>query len=395
MSAYKIYYQQEDGYFRILDSKTNQITVNKFQPSNANAFALFKGYDASDDGIHKFHYDFKQWCKELRYNKVLSVEYAKYYSHHSAVELTFKRLCKGKWEHHDPISINEGKWSDMCNNGGLMFCTKGVSDCYGYDAKAFYPSILASDDFKIPSKQGNEVLLDKLPLKQDDIKCGYYKVKITCDNSNFTKLFAFSQHHVYTHLSIKQAMMYKRKFNVSMELIQNGKPNAYIYDDSCLIPCSDIFGSWYDTLNKVKSQYPKNKLVKHLLSSVWGHLSRTNKITKSYQQVIDEGLNIGRTAKSDYLIEDHHIFPDKEYYVLVHRENPYKFPLRLKSFITSYGRNQIAQVALLDIDNIIRIQTDGIIFNKPTVMIDDRFIAEEKTTGRFDWQHVNKGVKLE
>ena len=150
MSAYKIYYQQADGYFRILDSKTNEITVNKYQPKKVNAFALFKDYEPSDDGIHKFHEDFKQWCKELRHNKILSVEYTKYYSHHSAVELTFKRLCKDKWEHHESISVIEGKWADMCNNGGLMYCNKGIHDSYGYDGKSFYPAILASDDFKIP-----------------------------------------------------------------------------------------------------------------------------------------------------------------------------------------------------------------------------------------------------
>ena len=224
MSSYKIYFQQEDGYFRMFDSETNEITVHKFMPKKIIAFALFKGYEASDDGIHKFHEDFKLWCKELRYNKVLSIEYKKYYSHHSAVEMTFKRLCKGKWEHHEHISIEESKWADMCNNGGLMYCKKGISDSYGYDGKAFYPSILASDDFKIPSKQGKEIILEKLPIKRADIQCGYYKVRITCDNANFTKIFAFSQQHVYTHLSIRQAMMYKKMFNVSIELIQMANP---------------------------------------------------------------------------------------------------------------------------------------------------------------------------
>ena len=248
---------------------------------------------------------------------------------------------------------------------------------------------------KYPSKQGKEIILEKLPLKRADIKCGYYKVKITCDNDDFRKIFAFSQQHVYTHLSIKQAMMYKKMFNVSIELVQNGKPNAYIYDDSCLISSSDIFDKWYDTLMQLKKLYPKNQLVKHLMSSVWGHLSRTNKLTKTYEQIIEEGLNIGRTAKAEYLIEDRHIYPDKEYYVLVHRENPYKFPLRLKSFITAYGRNRISQVVLLDIDNVIRIQTDGIVFNRPTVMVDKSFVPEKKTTGKIHWHHMNKGVKLE
>jgi len=78
----------------MLCSSTNEITVHKFMPKKINAFALFKGYKASDDGIHKFHEDFKQWSKELRCNNILSIEYKKYYSHHSAVEMTFKRLCK-------------------------------------------------------------------------------------------------------------------------------------------------------------------------------------------------------------------------------------------------------------------------------------------------------------
>jgi hypothetical protein len=60
-----------------------------------------------------------------------------------------------------------------------------------------------------------------------------------------------------------------------VNLVQQ-KNNAYIYNDEDLISGCSYFGHWYDSLINLKKKYPKNILVKHLLSSLWGHISEYN-----------------------------------------------------------------------------------------------------------------------
>jgi hypothetical protein len=80
---------------------------------------------------------------------------------------------------------------------------------------------------------------------------------------------------------------------------------------------------------------------------------------------------------------------EKDYYKLQCMAEPYRHNIRLKSFLTAYGRVKIAEVAQTNINNCIRIHTDGIVFNKP---MKDKFIGlikEDKTTGKINWKGVN------
>ena len=61
-------------------------------------FEVFKGYDATDEGLTKFKSDMIRWNEELKNNEILPIDYFKYFTHYSAVLMTFKRLCKGKYE---------------------------------------------------------------------------------------------------------------------------------------------------------------------------------------------------------------------------------------------------------------------------------------------------------
>ena len=79
----------------------------------------------------------------------------------------------------------------------------------------------------------------------------------------------------------------------------------------------------------------------------------------------------------------------KDIYKLQSMAKPYRHNIRLKSFLTAYGRVKIAEVALTNIEGTLRIHTDGIVFNKP---MKDKFIGlikEDKTTGRINWKGVN------
>ena len=395
---YIIYYQLESGAYRYWGSKYKKIITKPCLPKRIegpkkrfsyNMYHMFKGYEPSDEGLIKYNNDFTLWCDELESNQIYPIHYKHFWSSYTAVELTFKNLCKGKYEHHKEITIDEYIWFNKCYNSGLLYCEPGTYDCYGYDYSRFYPLILASDDFKIPTKEGKSIILTKMP-KLSERKYGLYKVRITCDNNDFRKLFSFSPEHVYTHYSINQAKKYQNKYDVKIDLICDGKPNAYVYEDNDLESSGSIFKVWYDTLNSIKKLYPSNKLVKHLMSSVWGHISKNNKIRVTEEDIILDFMDVGMTPDCKWMIYEEHITEVSTYYELINSKKPYKYNIRLLPFLTSYGRNKISEISRKDLSNVVRINNDGVCFKKdPCLNIPD-LEREAKTSGKIEWIHVNK-----
>ena len=382
---YLVYFKTIDDDHRCLFSD-DHIETLQYLPSNKEVhhFEVFKGYDATDEGLRKYKLDLIKWCEELKENDILSIDYLKYYCHYSAVEMTFKRLCKGKYEHFEEIDRTESKWIEATHNGGLTYCDAGTYQCYGYDFSSFYPCMMGEFKFKMPFMKGKEIFITEL---NDNIALGFYRVKITSDNKHATKLFAFSKNHVYNNISINHALELS-EYNFKVELIIDDKPNAYIYDKE--IRSSKVFSIWIDKLMKIKKKHPKNKLIKHLMSSLWGSLTRSNNILKTYDEIQEEGLKICMTDKADYKIADYIWTNSKEYYKLQDMNQPYRYNFRLKSFLTAFGRVKIAEVALENLDAVKRIHTDGIAFNQKMKFNIAGLIPEDKTTGLIKFDHVNK-----
>ena len=69
---------------------------------------------------------------------------------------------------------------------------------------------------------------------------------------------------------------------------------------------------------------------------------------------------------------------------------PYRYNFRLKSFLTAFGRVKVAEVAQQDLESCIRIQTDGIVFNKDIKLNFHLLGRDSKTTGLIRWDNVNK-----
>ena len=110
---------------------------------------------------------------------------------------------------------------------------------------------------------------------------------------------------------------------------------------------------------------------------------------KTWDEIEKEGLKVGIGNDSDYKISDYTLTNDKEYYKLQCMKQPYKHNFRLKSFLTSYGRVKIAEVIVSDLDAVIRVHTDGVVFNKKMKLDFPRLIPEDKTTGLIQWRGVN------
>ncbi len=65
---------------------------------------------------------------------------------------------------------------------------------------------------------------------------------------------------------------------------------------------------------------------------------------------------------------------DEEFYKLLNNFNPYKHNIRLLPFLTSFARKKIAGfVDESNISNVLRIQTDNIVFDKPMKFDDPLF----------------------
>ena len=128
-------------------------------------------------------------------------------------------------------------------------------------------------------------------------------------------------------------------------------------------------------------------------SSIWGHLSESKTISVEKENIHKYDVDLSTDA--DYQIIDLIFKQDgSTLYELLDTKNPYKHPMRLKPFITSYGRNKTARVALRMIDNVIRIHTDGICFNKPYTLKSEHFHADDKYTGRLKFNSIKSYERL-
>ena len=92
-----VYFKTIDDNNRCLFSDDHFETLAYLPPNNeVHHFEVFKGYEANDEGLIKYKTDLIKWSDELKENDILNIDYLKYYCHYSAVEMMFKRLCKGK-----------------------------------------------------------------------------------------------------------------------------------------------------------------------------------------------------------------------------------------------------------------------------------------------------------
>lgn len=380
MSEYIVYYKL-DGTYYYYDGEeyktTQMIHLIKVR------FELHPSYEMSNDGLKQYYDNMKIWNEQIKskFTKC-KFDYLSKFQDMIASEHFCMMFCKKHIEQHDQITFAEQQWIESCFNTGLQ--TYRPSDkavkTYSYDGKGFYQQMLSSDDFMIPYKEGYETILSELP-KRKDLMFGFYRVKITSDNPNAKLIFAFNQKHTYYYYDLYFAMRYKTFLGFNIELIHDDKPNAYLYDS--VVKGSSIFGKWNKMINDLKTEFPDNKLLKNLGSKVWG------KLVEFYDFMVDgdelernfdkyKDCEIIRSKKiGEYGTDEY-----RELYYLQNPEKPYKHNIRIKAQLTSYARFYIGNVAIQDIDNLLRIHTDSMSFSQPWKELDKKlFKREEKSSG--------------
>ena len=374
--------------FRVYNPISKTFKTIDYNEKNtlSHKYEVMQGYDASDEGIVEYYIDFKKWNNEL--SECSISKFTDYYNNDFAVLNTFNKFSNKNIYSKSIIGNIESDYFESCHNGGLAFCINGTyKNCYGYDYSSFYPRILGSKchDLKLPSKEGKLMKIDTLDFS--NIQYGFYHVKIECDDDRFLKIFKYSKKNVYTHYSLLFAIQHQQEFNIRINLDTDIENNAYIYDEKDLFYSHELFGNWFETLIECKKKYPKNKLIKHLLSSLWGSLSAK----KVFFVKGDDELENYDYIDGDYYITDENVSDDNQYYTLMNKNNRYKNTIRLKPFLLSYSRNVMGTIAYKNhFDKIVRIYCDNIVYKSNVDFNVEYMSAEDKTSGNITWLNHRK-----
>jgi hypothetical protein len=414
MSRPILFYYESEGKIYYLDNDTGLLGCDtkqnlKFGKAECkyNVFHLFKDYDHD---LVRFRDEFIRCADELKALERDDIDYYKYYHHNSAVELTWNRWSNSTSK-IEAVAFEEFLFMEKCNNGGLIHLTPKYAntstECYGYDFTAFYPNMLIHEDLKIPTLQGIPTKLAEIDYS--NLKYGIYHVVISCNNTDFKKVFSFSKDNYYTHYSLQFAYQYKESFDIKFELVQDDKPNALIYD-CVMLSSMVVFYNWYSRLFDNKKHFvKKNMLFKRLTSTLWGSIVRCQHQILNDEQMADLDFDELRDVLAGDETDAELVIIDKKFshtngiiktlYFTINKSNPYKYNMaRLKPFMLSFARNYVGRLILDNglIDNVIRIQTDGIVLNKPFDFKGDYIpIIEDKTTGTIFWNNVNKYNKID
>ena len=399
---YIVYYKSIYCDLRTYNSLTKTFeTVHKL-PKTISNFYLLKNYMNTDEDLIRFCNDMRIATDQIKTKigfdyiapyKNRKGEFVKARSHYANIEMFFKYIThKSIYSHHEQINNVEAKWMSKTFNGGLTYIKPGTYQAHGYDFSNYYGNILGTkSDFVIPCRPGREQKITKLPVK---IKFGFYNIIVKSDDENFNKVFEYSKHNVYTSNDIRFIRVCQETMKITIDINMDCEKNAYIYNKDSLNSPHVIFQHWFKKIIELKKEFPKNMLLKCLSSTLWGVLSKSNCRTVSEEE--GDKMNIGLDERAEYILKDFITGSNgKSSYVIIPSERQYYHPFRFKSFITSYARTKIALIALNNIDNVIKIQTDSIVYDKEIQHNIKTFIPDPKSTGLIQFINMNKKIIIE
>ena len=408
------FYRQEDGKWRILDEDDKFDTVypgRDFQKS-VKSFDIKGKVGGTDKELVEYKKSFTKWCKEL-YNKSNSTRicYDKHWSHNGATIMNFVRMATRdlkklsdekslnitKWVDLPKVDYTEHKWMDACFNGGMTYCRESIKNkkiqVYSYDFVKFYPTMLGYSGIQVPINKGKESYIKKIPKLAKDLPFGYYKALITSDDPEIRNVFCFSKNNIYTHKDLTFARVLKTEgYKIKVKLCKE-KPNCYIYDKNDIVSSKCIFGEWYKNLIQLNEKYPKNKLLKTLLTRLWGSLCQK----KIRFHTLDDAIEyLDEHPEYDFI--NTYMKGSIDMCVIGDPGDLYKHPLvRMKPHLMSSTHTKIAKTVMPIRKHVVRLQTDCITCTKEMPQLlkkfKDRIKFEEKSSGLITFKNCNNYTK--
>ena len=229
-----------------------------------------------------------------------------------------------------------------------------------YDATSLYPSIQQSNA-QFPIRQGKFQTLKDFVDHRGYALYGLFRAKVSGDN----KLFRHNKRGVYTFIDLQRA----KALGLQVELIQDGTPNALIYDRAARISGTGIFGEYVHFLFKIKNQGGvAGRVAKRVLNTLWGALcqrKRNYKILTADQtdrQDRQEPFTFPEGHTLDSIIP---VGPDQWRFQFTNPGNPFKgeYP-RIAPFLLARGRKITSEAIQPYKDKLRRVHTDGFILEE-------------------------------
>ncbi|GAM23477.1 hypothetical protein SAMD00019534_066520 [Acytostelium subglobosum LB1] len=343
-------YQDKCEYIRILSGMTLEETLDSFK---ADADMLKEG----TNGI------INMYTTGQNINK-------------AAIKLF---LSYNKTVKPEAIKQDEGEWILKASCGPMMMAMQFTGPLYKYDISKMYAAIMKSGGFMVPIKCGDfQHLTDKELSAMRTIPFGIYRATINGKHGAFKT----NKNEYYTHYDL----IFAKELGLSFNLKCDEKANALIYNSSCRINGSILFGKYMDqVLSWIKAGVPRSK---ELYQRLWGALSKRNKI-KEHSEIEspvemikadggerairhffvgkDEESDNESQTKDEYSIDRIHPTPNSNAMVKAACDtNMFDTPFaRIMPFIISRGRKMIGTIIKDDIDCIKRVHTDGFVSTKP------------------------------
>jgi len=407
-----IYYYLSNSivtYIRDDDDTNTLYTMSYIELNKYHSFRLFDDYENTHEDLIKFKINFtrdveeikSKPIKDIRSKKYFKLDYKKYYSHSDAVLFFFKSTISSKdFKQFEQVSKDEFYIYERCLNSGLITLNLDYKNkptqCYGQDFSRFYPNLLLS--LKIPIVCGSKQQLKT--VEYGNLEYGIYRMKISYTNQAFTNIFNFSVNNHYHSTTLNYLYKVKDEYGLTFELLQDDEYdyNAYTYEYKNLISGDKIFKNWFKMLETLRTEFPKNKMIKFLMSSLWGTLTSFKK-----KYIKDEDIeNYDITYLDDTDDSEYKIIKNKdEIYHTVKSVNAYNYGLaRIKPFLTSFARLYIMKfIHKTKTENhIIRIHTDGIVYNKQfefdKMNLEYYPTPEDKTTGYINYHNAVYGYHI-
>jgi hypothetical protein len=255
---------------------------------------------------------------------------------------------------NEPLDPIEAKWISDTMMGGIIWA-KDNWEGFGrqYDGTSLYPSIMQSA-LQFPISKGKFQTLEDFVNSRGYNLYGLFRAIVEV-RGDVRCLFRYNKHNKYTHIDLSRA----RELGLKVTLIQDGSPNALVYEKETRIPGTVMFGEYVHFLFKLKNIGGViGKVAKRVLNTLWGALCQRN---KSYHNISDADSMFdfpeGEILESITPMDDTHwTFRCSKPGNLFKGEYP-----RIAPFILAQGRKIISNYIEPYKDNVKRVHTDGFI----------------------------------
>jgi hypothetical protein len=269
-------------------------------------------------------------------------------------------------EEPESIDDNEAEFILSCYRSGLLYHQKYKGKAVKGDVCSMYPSLMSKQvmypfkkgEFKTITAEDLSKMVDKKGNQY--FKYGIYRAKIEAqiDDQNQI-LFKFNNLNHYSHIDMLQA----HKFGFKIEMIQDEKANFLFYPTSSLQTGVTLFKKYVDFLFELKQKHPELKYIKRIMNILWGALcemkfSSTHNLKNDIELKENEQIANFKVLNNGNLVVQCEVVGDKFLTGFA----------RIGPFLTAYGRDMIANLALKhvkDLTNIKRIYVDCILSSEP------------------------------